>query len=104
MKYFNTLLEEQETLINILYEEQVIRLYSNRIDVINNLTECLGKPSKKYIKSKTYWSGASWDINFTEFSKVQEILNSELIIDSNFKIKTKKIRKKDSSQSQFSFL
>lgn len=104
MKYFNTLMEEQETLINILYEEQIIRIYSNRIDVINNLAEILGKPSKKYIKSKTYWSGASWDINFTEYSKIQKILNNELIIDSNFKMKTKKTAKKDSSHAQFSFL
>lgn len=93
MKYFNTLIEEQETLINVLYDEQIVSIYTNRIDVIQNLTDKIGKPTKKYVKSKTYWSGASWDICFSELNKLEGILNKELFIEKEFKQENKKKKK-----------
>lgn len=106
MKYFNTLIEEQETLINILYDEQLIRIYTNRIEVIQELINEIGQPTKKYKKSKTYWSGASWDIHFTEHQKINNILNRKLIIDDNFCARETKKKHKlaKNSLEQFSFL
>lgn len=106
MKYFNTLIEEQETLINVLYDEQIVSIYTNRIDVIQNLTDKIGKPTKKYVKSKTYWSGASWDVCFSELNKLEGILNKELFIEKEFKTenkKKKKIKGKDNFKQE-SFL
>lgn len=34
MKYFDTPVEEQETTINICYEDETVQIYSNRVDVI----------------------------------------------------------------------
>ena len=95
MKYFNTSLEEQETTINILYDEEIIRIYSNRIDVIKNLIENIGAPNEKYKRNKSYWSGAAWDIKFKELSKIKKVLKKEILIDDNFKEKTKNIERKD---------
>lgn len=95
MKYFNTPLEEQETTINILYDEEIIQIYSNRVDVIKNLIEKLGAPTEKYKKNQTYWSGAVWNIKFKEKVKVKKILSKEIFIDSNFKEKEKDVEEKD---------
>ena len=84
MKYFETLLEEQETLINVLYDEHKIRVYSNRIEVIKNLTKAIGKPTKRYKKNKTYWSGATWEIDFNDFEKINVLLNRNLVIEESF--------------------
>ena len=92
MKYFNTLLEEQEVTINILYDEEIIIIYSNRKEVILNLTEKIGKPIERYKKGKTYWMGAKWEISFKDIDKIREVLNKEIFIDTNFKIKNTKTR------------
>ena len=89
MKYFETLLEEQETLINVLYDEHKIRVYSNRIEVIKNLTKSIGKPTKRYKKNNTYWSGATWEIDFNEFEKINIWLNRNLVIEETFDEKRK---------------
>lgn len=89
MKYFETLLEEQETLINVLYDEHKIRVYSNRIEVIKNLTKAIGKPTKRYKKNKTYWSGATWEIDFNDFEKINVLLNRNLVIEESFSEKRK---------------
>ena len=34
MKYFDTPVEEQETTINISYNDEIVQVYTNRIDVI----------------------------------------------------------------------
>ena len=92
MKYFETLLEEQETLINVLYDEHKIRVYSNRIEVIKNLTNALGKPTKRYKKNKTYWSGATWEIDFNDFEKIGMLLNRDLVIEESFSEKRKEVK------------
>ena len=73
MKYLETLLEEQETMINVLYDEHKIKVYSNRVEVIKNLTKALGKPTIRYKKNKTYWTGATWEIGSNEFEKIKEL-------------------------------
>ena len=93
MKYLETLLEEQETMINVLYDEHKIRIYSNRVEVIKNLTKALGKPTVRYKKNKTYWTGASWDIDFNEFEKISSILNRDLVIEASFNEERKKLPK-----------
>ena len=45
MKYYDTILEEQETSINIAYDLEVIQVYTNRVDVIKNLSKEIGKPN-----------------------------------------------------------
>lgn len=101
MKYLEIPTEEQETTINILYEEQIVKIYTNRKEVINDLTKKIGKPTKKYKKGKAYWCGADWDIDFCDVEKIKNVLNKEIFIDKKFKPKIKKelqISKEDSGQ------
>lgn len=93
MKYIDTVLEEQETMINVLYDEHKIRIYSNRVEVIKNLTKALGKPTTRYKKNKTYWTGATWDVDFNEFEKINSLLNRDLVIEKTFSEKRKELPK-----------
>ena len=107
MKYFETLIEDQETTISIIYQEQMIRIYSSEPHVIQRLTKALGKPTQKYIKSKAYWSGASWNVNFFALEKIQSILIRDVFIDKKVKPivraekkKVSKKRKKESAKKE----
>ena len=42
MRYYKTEPAEQETTINILYKEQIIRIYSSRVETIEKLTKKIG--------------------------------------------------------------
>lgn len=95
MKYFDTPVEEQETTINISYNDEIVQVYTNRIDVIKNLTKTIGKPSKRDKKGKTYWMGATWNIPFKDISIIKSVLNKEVFIDKNFKAKKKISENKD---------
>lgn len=95
MKYFDTPVEEQETTINICYEDETVQIYSNRVDVIKNLTHNIGKPTKRDKKGKTYWLGATWEIPFSEVTTIKNILNKEIFIDKNFKAQKKETENKD---------
>ena len=95
MKYFDTPVEEQETTINISYNDEIVQVYTNRIDVIKKLTKTIGKPSKRDKKGKTYWMGATWTIPFKDISLITSILNKEVFIDKNFKPKKKISENKD---------
>lgn len=99
MKYIRTAIAEQETTVNILYDEQIIKIYSSRIEIIKILTKQLGEPTIKYKKSKSYWSGASWDIEFNDFKKIENFLVYKVFIDSNIEIKEKNKRKKSSQKN-----
>ncbi len=90
MKYFDTPVEEQETTINICYEDETVQIYSNRVDVIKNLTHNIGKPTKCDKRGKTYWLGATWEIPFSEVTTIKNILNKEI-----FKAKKKETKNKD---------
>ena len=94
MKYFETLIEDQETTISILYDEQIIKVYSSVPSTIQNLIKILGQPTTKYKKSKTYWSGASWNIDFFELDKIQSILIRDIFIDKKTKPIIKEEKKK----------
>lgn len=94
MKYFETLIEDQETTISILYKEQMIRIYSSEPSTIHRIIKVLGQPTTKYKKTKTYWSGASWDVDFFELDKLKEILYRDTFIDKKLKPIESKEKKK----------
>jgi len=95
MKYFETLIEDQETTISVLYKEQIVKIYSSEPKTIQKLIKALGKPTVKYKKSKTYWSGASWDINFFDIDSLTQVLNRDVFIDKKVKPIEKKRKVKE---------
>ena len=100
MKYYRTEQADQETTINILYDEQIIKIYSSRPEIIKQLTNEIGEPTIKYRKSKTYWSGASWKIQFADIERVRKILNKEIIIDDEVQIERKKEKKQENENNK----
>ncbi len=100
MKYFETLIEDQETNISILYQEQRIRIYSSELGTIQKLTKILGKPTIQYKKSKTYWSGASWDVDFFELDKLRHMIVRDTFIDKKLKPILKEKSEKKAKQKE----
>ncbi len=47
-KFYKTLLEEQEAIINIDYFEKSVRCYTSRFPVYNRLKAKLGEPTHTY--------------------------------------------------------
>ena len=79
MKFYNTIPEEQETLINIDYFDKVLNIFSSRKSVIQRLCAKLGEPSKMdYINNSI--TGASWKINFEDKKKINIALSRPTII------------------------
>ena len=64
---------ETETNINVLYKEQVISVYTNKVDLQRKLNKVLGEPTKEY-KIKRSISGSVWEIPFTDKTKIRNLM------------------------------
>ena len=79
MKYFNTLPEEQETIINLDYYSRTLHIYSSKKSVIQRLSLKLGEANKTdYIKKAV--TGAKWEIPFADKKKMTIALSKPLLI------------------------
>ena len=65
--------EEIETTVNVLYEENVISIYTNKIDLERELYKILGEPSKEYKKGKSI-AASMWNVPLSEKSKISKIV------------------------------
>lgn len=64
---------ETETNINVLYKEQIISIYTNKVDLQRNLNKLLGKPTREY-KIKRSISGSVWEIPFSDKTKITRLM------------------------------
>lgn len=64
---------ETETTMNILYDEKILSIYTNKVDLQKRLFKILGNPTKEYIKGRSI-TGSSWDVSLNEKSKISKIL------------------------------
>lgn len=64
---------ETETTINILYKENLLSIYSNKVYLQKQLCKILGKPTYEYIKGRSI-VGSRWDISLDEKSKITQIM------------------------------
>ncbi|MCI8411263.1 MAG: hypothetical protein HFJ40_02215 [Clostridia bacterium] len=64
---------ETETTMNILYNEKILSIYTNKVDLQKRLFKILGNPTKEYIKGRSI-TGSSWDVSLNEKSKISKIL------------------------------
>lgn len=79
MEYYNTILEEQETVINIDYYKRELNIYSSRKSVMKRLNIKLGEP-KKIFKINELQSGACWEIPFNEKERIRNALSKTILI------------------------
>ncbi len=78
-KFYNTLPEEQETIINIDYGTKEVNCYTSRKTQITKLTKKLGEPTQIYHIDKKI-SGASWTIPFSDKKSANIIFSKSIII------------------------
>ena len=64
---------ETETTINVLYKEQIISIYTNKVNLQKKLNKILGEPTREY-KIKRSISGSVWKIPFTDKVKIRNLM------------------------------
>ena len=64
---------ETETTINVLYSENILSIYTNKVDLEKQLYKILGEPKKEYIKGRSVL-GSCWEIPLTDTSKINKII------------------------------
>jgi len=65
--------EETETTINVLYNEKIISVYSNKIELQKQLKKILGKPKREDIRGNNI-IGSCWEIPFEEKRKISQMM------------------------------
>lgn len=71
--YKEPLKEETETTINILYSENLLSLYTNKVGLQKQLNKILGEPIKEY-KIKRSIAGSLWGIPLDDKVKIQKMI------------------------------
>ena len=66
-------IEETETTINVLYDEQILSIYTNKVDLQRELYKILGEPFKEYKKKRSI-TGSIWNISLNEKSKISKVI------------------------------
>ena len=64
---------ETETTINMLYSEQIIEIYTNKVSLQKQLNKLIGKPKEEYIKGRSI-TGSIWQIPFSDKSKITKMI------------------------------
>ena len=72
-KYKEPLKGETETTINVLYQENKLYVYTNKVDLQKQLNKLIGEPTKE-LKIKRSISGSIWEIPLSDKYKIQRLL------------------------------
>ena len=71
--YKEPIKEETETTINVLYHENKLVVYTNKVSLQRQLNKLIGEPTKE-LKIKRSIVGSIWEIPLEEKSKIQRII------------------------------
>jgi len=78
-EFYNTNIEEQETILNIDHFTKELHVYTCRKSVYRRLEKKLGQPQKTYyIKGQI--TGGKWVVPFNEKKAITSILSRPLLI------------------------
>ena len=64
---------EIETTVNVLYSENKLSIYTNKIDLQRQLNKILGEPTKE-LKVKRSIAGSIWEISLDDKSKISKVI------------------------------
>lgn len=64
---------EMETTINVLYSENILSIYTNKVSLQKKLNKLLGEPTKEVMYKRSI-SGSIWEVSLDEKSKIQKII------------------------------
>ena len=71
--YKEPIKEEMETTINVLYKENKLILYTNKVNLQKQLNKLIGEPTKE-LKIKKSIAGSIWEISLDEKTKISKII------------------------------
>ena len=71
--YKETNKSETETTINVLYNENILSIYTNKVNLQKQLNKLIGEPTKEY-KIKRSIVGSIWEISLDDKTKIQKII------------------------------
>ena len=71
--YKEPIKSEMETTISVLYEENKISIYTNKVQLQKQLNKLLGEPKKEY-KIKRSIVGSIWEISLNEKAKISKVI------------------------------
>ncbi len=66
-------ISEIETTINVLYDENILSIYTNKANLQRKLNKLLGEPTKEY-KIKKSTVGSIWEISLDDKTKIQRLI------------------------------
>lgn len=64
---------EIETTVNVLYSENKLAIYTNKVDLQRKLNKLLGEPTKE-LKVKRSIAGSIWEISLDDKSKISKVI------------------------------
>ena len=71
--YKEAIKSEIETNINVLYSENKIVIYTNKVSLQKQLNKIIGEPTKEY-KIKRSISGSLWEIPLEDKTRIQKLI------------------------------
>ena len=74
---------EEETNINVIYNENIFSLYTNRVSLQKKLYKLLGEPTQKF-KIKKSITGSKWDIPLTDQVRISRIILKAKIFEEDY--------------------
>ena len=64
---------ETETNINVLYSENILSIYTNKVPLQKQLNKLIGEPTKEY-KIKKSIVGSTWNIDLNDKTKITKLM------------------------------
>lgn len=64
---------ETETTINVLYSDNILSIYTNKVELQKQLCKTLGEPTQEYIKGRSIVA-SRWDVSLKEKSKISQMI------------------------------
>lgn len=71
--YKEAIKTEIETNINVLYSENKIVIYTNKVSLQKQLNKLIGEPTKEY-KIKRSITGSLWEIPLEDKTRIQKLI------------------------------
>lgn len=64
---------ETETTINVLYSDNILSIYTNKVELQKQLCKTLGEPTQEYMKGRSIMA-SRWDVSLKEKSKISQMI------------------------------
>ena len=92
--YKEAIKAETETNINVLYSENKIVIYTNKVSLQKQLNKLIGEPTKEY-KIKRSIAGSLWEVSLEDKNRIQKLIVKATINTTNSQKINIKMLKKD---------